>query len=204
MKTLVTLAEEYKQLLDDMIRKAEIISKLPPNELKQRKLAWTGIVGAIQDSIDTNRCVKILNTVVCEGENYGNMFYYLAQTAKDFVEIQKQVQEQTTPDDAAFYGNINKYEQAALALHHVLCAYSPTVATEVNAEDNMSFALWSISSVRTALKQLQLPPEKEEKASSPSSSNNEGSGCFGAMMLMVVSTIALAAGVGFGLTKLIG
>lgn len=202
MKTLETLAEEYKHLLEEMKRKTDIVKSLPPQEIKDRKLVWTGIVGAIQDSIDSSKFNKICNTVICEGTTYIDMFNYLTQTAKDFVEIQKQVQEQLTTNDAAYYGNIDTYSAVARDLHSALCSYSNSVSLSNSVEGNKSLAGVILDGMLTELEKLDLRPEDRQAFANRHAANDEKSGCFSVMLLLVVSSLLLTWGLGYGLVKL--
>lgn len=202
MKTLETLADEYKHLLDEMKRKTNIVKSLPPQELKDRKLVWTGIVGAIQDSIDSSKFNKICNTVICEGTTCIDMFNYLTQTAKDFVEIQKQVQEQLTPNDTAYYGNIDTYSAVARDLHSALCSYSNSVSLSNSVEGNKSLSGVILDGMLTELEKLDLRPEDKQDFANRHALNDEKSGCFSVMILLIVSSLFLTCGLGYGLVKL--
>ena len=199
MKDLITLEKEFNSLGEEIISKIEIIKALPSNDMKQRKFAWTGIVGIVQNVIDTNRAQKILGTVICDGKTYLDMFNYLLEATDRFVAIQKQIQEQLTPSDKSYYGNIDIFIDLIEGLHTVLCCYSSTVSMTYD-DDNESISQQTISIITNKLRQLDC---KAYEVQGDKNNSNSNSGCFGAMLLLIVSTLTVLGCVSYGIVQII-
>lgn len=190
-------AKEYTNEIvkqcDELIQAAQAIAQLPPvSFLNKSSIQWTGIIGAIQETRESNRLRKLINTPIYNGLSFYQLAGHIIESANELVEKQIEVQKQTTKNDLAYYDNIRLIISSIQQIITSWYNYSPEMAEvglTIGKEKNVSLFLSVDYQTKEAFKKMDLPEDIEIKHHPNNEDSN--SGCFGIFIGMIVLSSAL-------------
>ena len=182
------LTAEIKDLCNSLIEDAKILYALEPvSYLSQSKITWVGgILGAVREIRENKRLEKLINAPICREMSFYRYAFHIMQTIEKLVDLQLEIQKNTTSDNSIYFGNITLINEAVNAARNAWYRYSPDMAAAgitIGDEKNVSLGLSVDDYIKTQLGRLQLPDGVHKP---DNTKTTENSGCLGVLLLLIV------------------
>lgn len=182
---------KIEEICGELTKASEAISKLPPVTYKSKAVIrfYGGIIGAIQDYREDKRAVKLMNAPLYENYTFSTFAVNIMTKTEELAKLQAVYQNNSTKEDAAYYGNVEKITIAVLATLKAWHEYSPELAAlpiSMGDKENISFASHVNQSIKESFKLIDLP----EGLAINEENDNTGSGCLGSFLLMLIIPVA--------------
>ena len=200
METVETLTREIIEklsYLEDLTN--ELSSLTPVTHKSQAIIQWHGgITGAIQESREEKRLIKLINEPIINDKSFYQLAYVIIDETEHLVDRQLKIQQLIKKDDERYFGLVIDIFSAVEKLINSWKHYSPDMAKEpisIKGEKE-TFSLEPTVKYHTSalIKKLDLPEDisncyKTREEIDKILSNN--SGCFGIVLLLVIGTMLL-------------
>ena len=200
METVETLTREIIEklsYLEDLTN--ELSSLTPVTHKSQAIIQWHGgITGAIQESREEKRLIKLINEPIINDKSFYQLAYVIIDETEHLVDRQLKIQQLIKTDDERYFGLVIDIFSAVEKLIKSWKHYSPDMAKEpisIKGEKE-TFSLEPTVKYHTSalIKKLDLPEDisncyKTREEIDKILSNN--SGCFGIVLLLVIGTMLL-------------
>lgn len=196
MEKIDTLIQELTLLLADVDISISVIGNLQPvTYLSQSKIQFQGgILGGIREYRENKRLEKLINAPIFKDKSYVTYGVFLAETAEKASKILSEIQQILSKEDDRYYGlvvdSFVKLKTAQDAWYH----YSPVLsAVGVNLRGESERLSDGIRRwINGEYCKLDLP-EAMQAMKHPKKTQQESSGCFGALLLLATAATGLVA-----------
>ncbi len=181
-----------KQICNDLIDEANIISQLPPvSHLSKSKIQFSGgILGGIQEYRESKRLEKLINEVICKEWTFFTYAQHLIDATSQLVEKQMVIQKESNETDYCYFGNVALIINCVTLAHKAWYGYSPDMAMagiRIGDERNVSLELSVDGMIKDEFRKLHLP----EGVNFPIEKERSNSGCLSMLLILIIPIIAL-------------
>ena len=186
------LNSEIEKTCKELIAEAKIISQLQPvSHLSKSSLQFVGgILGGIREYRENTRLEKLINAPICYNWTFYTYASHLINITEELVKKQIEVQGLASESDPCYLGNVELIASSVDIAHKAWFDYSPDMAWEgikVGNQDNVSLELTVDTLTKEEFRKLRLP----EGLSIPEDKKQSNSGCFAAILLLIVPLITI-------------
>lgn len=187
MSTVEELDAEIHKICDSLVEEANAISQLAPvsHRSKSRIRFEGGIFGAIREHREGKRLDKLMNIPIYKDWNFCDYAFHLIDTAETLVQKQLEIQRILTEDDARYYGNVDLIRSCVTTARNAWYEYSPDMAMDIGYED-APVIITINAHIGEEFKKLHSRQSTQEPDSGAKN------GCFGIILLLVISGVCVA------------
>lgn len=195
MATLDDNICSLNSIISELNEIAQTLAKLEPvSHLSKSAIQFNGgILGGIREYKEGKRLHKLINQPIFKDKSFYNIAGVIINNAEEMVNLLSEIQNELPKEDTRYYDTVTASYVAIMETYSVWYNYSPDMANEgITVEDQENVALGPTVVYLTNKKfsKLDLPETIKKEVNKNESSDGDGKGCFGVIVLFIIGGLA--------------